>query len=83
MWILCAIPILLLLTEQNFLSNTHLIKISTIKNTDAVIIWQDQLADLVRSCKDVFICKTLSFCLNVIQLIRVQSAFLSDYLSKS
>lgn len=83
MWILCAIPILLLLTEQNFLSNTHLIKISTIKNTDAVIIWQDQLADLVRSCKDVFICKTLSFCLNIIQLIRVQSAFLSDYLSKS
>lgn len=83
MYVLCAIPILLLLTEQNFLSNTHLIKISTIKNGDAVIIWQDQCADLVRSCKDVFICKTLNFCLNIIQLIRVQSAFLSDYLPKS
>lgn len=83
MYVLCAIPILLLLTEQNFLSNTHLIKISTIKNTNAVIIWQDKRADLVRSCEDVFICKTLSFCLNIIQLIQVQSAFLSDYLSKS
>lgn len=46
MYILCAVPVLLLLTEESFLSNTRFINTSNIKNTEAVVIWQDKR----RSC---------------------------------